>query len=826
MVERRRRGGVRRRIWDLGYIVAGVAIATATAWVVYENPRVIVVAAVGATIGIGSVLLTRWRRWPVWIAPLVALAAYLVAVVPTAVPSALTSPLEVLRGVRDGLTGIVLGWKQLLTLSLPLGEYQAVLVPFLVVIVVGTLVAALIVTADRYWSASAAVVVIGMTVFGMVFGSSATGAPLVVGAFALPAPREVLLGVLLVVVSVVWLIGRARLQRASALRAARATTVTQASQSLSLTLRRQLAGLILVALALGAGIAVAPVANALTPRQALRDRVDPLLVLSRQPSPLSAYRTWFEGAAYSADVFSVRGGEGLDRLRLATLGQYDGQEFRVAAGDDGVRFVRLPGGSDAGGPRVEVTIDEGFRGIWLPMPPGVSSAPDFAGPRAAALSDGFYLDSASESALDTAPLAGGGNGPQAGDRYAVIAAPPAAASDSFASAAGGEPLIPAAEHPELAEWVEAQEQPRTGGGLAELIDRLRARGYLSHSLTESDASAEWIAALQARGDYSFLNSYSGHSVARIETLFTQLVEQETRAGENADEADLVAGVGDDEQFAVAAALLARYLGFDSRVVLGVRLSSADPDLGVEPCEATCTGGNMTAWIEVQSPNGGWVPFDVTPQFTETPLVITEGEQLPENPTVPDEQQSELIDPSQAQRDDTENTDSAPPPDDGWLGAALLIAGRVGLGILTLLLLVLPALVLVIAKTVRRRQRRASPVPEAALVGAWSELVDSYVDHGIEVPERVTRSVAAGVVDRPAAIALAQAVDRAVFAEHPPGRAASDEAWQLVDDEREALRRETPLTGRLRALLRPTTFLRGLGPVSLLGIPVLRRKDAH
>lgn len=887
--QRRRTGGWRRRVWDLSYIVLGVAIATASAWVVYENPRVIIAAAVGLVIGVGSVLLVRWRRWPGWFAPVIALVAYLVAVVPVAIPSAASTPLEVLRGVRDGLTGIVLGWKQLLTLSLPLGEYQAVLVPFLVVILAGTLIAATLALVDRFFSAAAAVAVIGMTLFGIVFGSSATGDPLVIGGLQVPAPREVLLGVLLLVVSVIWLIGRTRLQRTSALQAARASTVangaiTQGSQSVGLTLRRQLAGVVIVALALGAGVAIAPVANALGPRQALRDRVDPLLVLSRQPSPLSAYRIWFEADRYGTDLFTVSGAEGIDRLRLATLGEYDGQEFRVAAGDgsgagdsEGVRFVRLPGGASAGGPTVEVTIDEGFTGIWLPMPQGVSSAPDFSGPRAAALSDGFYLDAASDSAIDTAAITGGGtasggasgvglNGAQPGDRYRVVAAPPAAVSDSaasdiFASATGGESLIPAAEYPELAAWVQAQEQPRSGAGLTELIERLRERGYLSHALTETDASADWVAALQERADYAFLNSYSGHSVARIETLFMQLDDQQTRAGVNATDADLVAGVGDDEQFAVASALLARFFGFDSRVVMGVRLagdgdagggggggdaaadpaSDPDPDLGVEPCETTCTGANMTAWIEVRSPNGGWVPFDVTPQFTVKPVVITEGEQLPENPTVPDEQQSELVDPSQAQRDDTEDTDSAPPVDTGWIGTVLLILGRVGLGLLAALLLVLPVVVLIVAKVVRRRGRRASPVPEAGLVGAWSELVDSYLDHGIEVPDGVTRSAVASAVGRPAATALAQAVDAAVFAEHPPGQVTRDEAWALVDAERRALGSEATLRGRLRALVRPTSFLRGLGTdglvprglkpgelrsVSLTPFTRLRRKDAH
>src|SRR5690606_31874624 len=148
--------------------------------------------------------------------------------------------------------------------------------------------------------------------------------------------------------------------------------------------------------------------------------------------------------------------------------------------------------------------------------------------------------------------------------------------------------------------------------LVELVDRLRARGYLSHALRSDDDAADWNAALQARADYEVTASRAGHSAPRIEEHFGPLVEQQRRAGDDAPEQLLIAGIGDDEQFATAAALLARYLGFESRVVVGVRLGDTGAELGVEPCAEVCTGANVTAWAEARAASGGWVVLDATP----------------------------------------------------------------------------------------------------------------------------------------------------------------------------------------------------------------------
>src|SRR5690554_7995776 len=100
-----------------------------------------------------------------------------------------------------------------------------------------------------------------------------------------------------------------------------------------------------------------------------------------------------------------------------------------------------------------------------------------------------------------------------------------------------------------------------------MLEGLRAEGYISHGVGEAEPS-----------------SRSGHAADRITELLT---------GQRM--------IGDAEQYAVAAALMAGELGFPSRVVFGFAPESANA-VGV----TTITGDNVSAWIEVHTSRHGWV----------------------------------------------------------------------------------------------------------------------------------------------------------------------------------------------------------------------------
>lgn len=92
-----------------------------------------------------------------------------------------------------------------------------------------------------------------------------------------------------------------------------------------------------------------------------------------------------------------------------------------------------------------------------------------------------------DTAITVADAPGGGEGLVPGDRYSVLIDAPEKPGD-ITALQGGRSTLDADRYPALVEWAEMQEQPRTGAGYLELIDRLRSRGYLSHALLE-DASA-------------------------------------------------------------------------------------------------------------------------------------------------------------------------------------------------------------------------------------------------------------------------------------------------------------------------------------------------
>ncbi|TFV96688.1 transglutaminase-like domain-containing protein [Orlajensenia leifsoniae] len=827
LAARERRTDRAIELWGLGYLVLGVVLATVAAWPVYQSWRVVLVAVVGAVIGGGIALLVRRLGWRgitgALLTVLVAVAAYALVVVPVAIPSAVTGIPGIARGIRDGIVGVVVGWKQLLTLDLPVGEYQAVLVPFLVVTLVGTLLGTTLVLRDDRWTPLAALPVVAMVLFGVAFGSSETSAAADVFGVELPAPRELLLAVLTLLVTVGWLLGRSRLVRARALARARGGTVSGGGGSVWIAVRRNALAVGLIVIALVGGLAVAPAAAQLADREALRDGIDPSIVVQKQPSPLSDYRGWFGVDSFDSELFRVSGDvERVGRLPLAVLDDYDGETVHVAAD---TRFSRLPRSAGAGDDRIDlgVRIGEGYSGVWVLSPSALAAAPDFAGPRAEALDDGFAIAADSGGAVDVAP-ADDDFGLIPGDSYTLTADEQKVPAD-FGSAQGAATGLDPDEYPALLEWASLQELPRTGAGLTELIDRLRARGYLSHGLLNDPDATSWVQALKADGRYTFISSYAGHSRARIETLFTSLVDQQRRAGAKATDATLVAAVGDDEQFSVAASLLAREWGFESRVVVGIRLPAADEVPGIPACTEVCTGSQMSAWVEVRDPRGGWVPFDVTPQFAKAPTAITEGEQLPENPTVPDDAQSEAVDPPQAQSD-ASDVDVVPTGEDAVAGSGFWpIVRGVAIGALALVLLLLPIAAIVLAKVLRRRFRRGAADPEVRIVGAWEELVDGYADADVPFDRLPSRLLLARSAGRAAAEQLAREVDRAVFSEHPPTAADADSAWSIVDDERQTLRAGSTFWKRLGTVLTLRSFLARIRSTNRpVTVPLSMRKE--
>ena len=180
----------------------------------------------------------------------------------------------------------------------------------------------------------------------------------------------------------------------------------------------------------------------------------------------------------------------------------------------------------------------------------------FEGSRAELLAEGFfYNDVTGTGAVQAA---------SSGDRYTARSVAPVR-PESLAHLQPGTSVLPAApELPEaLAElldgWAPASEEP--GRRLHAVIEGFQREGYVSHGIGDEPPSR------------------SGHALDRLAELATARPM-----------------VGDGEQYAVAAALMARKIGFPARVVVGYLARSRDPlpePGGVDGCSAatTCRPGS-------------------------------------------------------------------------------------------------------------------------------------------------------------------------------------------------------------------------------------------
>jgi hypothetical protein len=422
--------------------------------------------------------------------------------------------------------------------------------------------------------------------------------------------------------------------------------------------------------------------------------------------------------------------------------------------------------SAVSGERVNLDVAvAGYSGVWVPTA-GQLEAVDFTGSRSATLRDQFYYN-------DTAGTAAVIGGLRSGDEYSLQAVlPEQPDADRIASLRPGAAVVPGItvlpEETEIVldRYIEGVEGD--GNRLAAMLAGLKADGYVSHGVSEDEPV-----------------SRSGHSADRI----TQLLTDQRM-------------IGDAEQYAVTAALMARQLGFPARVVFGFA-----PEVSATGATQV-TGDAVSAWIEVNTADYGWVTIDPNPPVREIP------EELPEEPTTVSRPQS-VIPPQSVQPDPPvdqtpqETTPDEPAPDDAWLAIVLLVARVVGWVALGVAVLVSPFLVIIAAKLRRRRLRRRAATPLARISGGWQEYRDAIVDHGVDVPAAATRREVALAVGGSQPTILAAISDRAVFSPREPSLEEADKVWKAVTELSANLGAGSTRWQKLKALV----SMRSLGTVA-------------
>lgn len=741
---------------DLAVITGLLGVAAATHGPVFGGLSGYVAALGGVLLGaLVAGAAARWR-WNLLETALASVFVYLLAGGALALPQTTTARVVPTLATLQGLVvGGVQAWKDLLTLTPPAGVFTGPgVVPFMASLVCSVLAATIALRASRPGWALAPVVL--LAVIGIAWGSQS-------------APVASLLGAVLAAGGAAW--GSWLTHRGRSASAAGIVAGTQVGSARRRKARTLVGASVVLLAALGVSTLGAPVLDPAGHRAVLRDHVTPPLDLSSYASPLTSYRYWMDDKKDDV-LFTVSGLEEGQRVRLATLDAYDGVVMRVGDADDGEGFHRVgaqiteePLPPDAQTTRLGVEIVD-YTGYWVPGGGQLRSL-EVTSADAEPIETTLYYSSLLETALTTRGLT-------KGDAYTVEAVKPLVWSDAQLSGIAFSTLPQPTD----------QEVPK------EVAERLpEFLGEEKGGVEAVRALAQSFSTIGFYSDGSDNLSLASHSSARLSKFL--------------DPDALM--VGDDEQYAVAMALMARHAGYPARVVLGFY-----PETYTGATQEI-TGTNAHAWVEVSFSGVGWVAFDPTPPRDKTPQT-----ELPEpkpnprpqviQPPVPPQEPADLNpDIDDDQQDDKEEPFSLWP----WLVLGMKVLGGV-------LLVASPFLLVMALKALRRGRRRRAKEPLARVTGAWDELVDRASDLRLEVPvgaPRAEQAAAIGAPDqergrpvfRPVAepgsvAALAQQVDGAVFAGGDVDSQAALVSWQDMDQALRQLRQGYPRSRRLRAVV--------------------------
>lgn len=769
-------------VFSTAMVLLTTAIAAAAFWPVYENWRFVLMAGVTMVVGAAIALLGARYRWSSAVVLAATLGAFLLLGVPLAVPGqAIFGVLPSLAGMIDLLGGAAVGWMRLLTISLPVGSYEGLLVPaFLLILLTVVVALSLALRAPR--SELAVIAPALLLLAGLAFGPER-------------APLALPLGLAFLIAALAWLSWRRWYRRRESIRALVAANAGGESPHSGTAIAPGArvkgegtaglrtvgaAGLVLL-VAAGSGLAASALLPAKANREVLRTAVEQPFNPRDYASPLSGFRRYFQPGLAEQTLFTVTGLPPAARLRLATLDSYDGIVYSLGGPQEtslSGSFTRVPTGIDQSAvagtaATVEVTIG-GYSGVWLPTLGQLRSI-RFDG-EANGLRDTFFYNDNGGTAVVV-------DGLSEGDRYTLSAVIPEPPQEQ--SIAG---LIPGtAELPALGTLPDE---------LAAALDR-----YIGDATSQGEQLEAMLAGLTSEG-------YISHGVGDA--------EPPSRSGHGADRIAQLLGdsrmIGDQEQYAVAAALMARDLGFPARVVLGF-----DPQ--IEDGAATAVrGSDLSAWIEVNTTRYGWVTLDPTPPLREIP------EELPEDPTLVARPQSPVppstveLEPNNEQIPlDTPQEEET--PDNAFAAMLLGVLAIAGWTLLGLALVFSPFLLILAAKAQRRRRRRSEATPALRIRGGWQEFEDAVVDHGFRTPPSPTRSEVAHTVGGLRPLVLAAVADRATFAPEQADAAEADQLWLQLRELRASLDEGRTRWERLGARV----SMRSLGGYSLKEIFTRERR---
>ena len=780
------RGSLRGLAYQIGFTLFSAWLA----WPIYGDVYLAVVIGAAVAFGIlgAKFLVSKAASWLTSALYALVVAVFVGPLI--SAPGIYSSGAAFFRNWLDSVTSIVFGWKQLITIDPPIGTYHGLMTPAFIIFFGANLLAALAIfgKTKRQWLAI--LPFFAMVFFAFAFGQENIDDKTILLGVVFDVPSTFVSGFVILMASIKFLtptVGKKPRFDFASLRNLRA--LTRQTLQLGGSWVLVLSALLVVAIVLGL--------NSASTREVLRSSPPPKFT-GQELSPLSLYRQNFtDPQKLESKILSFSStDEGLERIRVAVLTNFNGQIFSVE-NDNGVplAFRLLPSAltSESGGQssaETEIRL-ENRSSAWLPLVNNVSKV-EFEGADSQAFGDNFYFNRPTNSGallgagLPSGPISYKVDSISAGDGVDPSTITPTA-NTVCSDAANGEGEVPQS----VCDWIDLQDVDLSNAtGFEKLVKTLRARGYLSHSLDEPKTSDSWVKKIDG---YAFVSSKAGHAKGRIDQMFDDLISLQQASKEGVGNSKLVATAGDDEQFATAAALLARAAGYESRVVVGFRTSVAPVTPGVPACAADeCLGGNLTAWVESSSAGSDWLPIDVTPQFKDpiktTPIVVG----LNQNESKPGQDNATVLPPSQVEPTDNQEPGSGDNFD--WAGLVLAILGYVAVGTLTAAVIFGPPAAIILGKRRRRRNRQNAGTLAERITGAWDEYVDNLVDLGERglrrLPANETRPellVKAGIANAELlsseyAKAMVRFTDFAAFAPEEPNPDYERQVWTFVDSE--------------------------------------------
>jgi transglutaminase-like putative cysteine protease len=274
--------------------------------------------------------------------------------------------------------------------------------------------------------------------------------------------------------------------------------------------------------------------------------------------------------------------------------------------------------------------------------------------------------------------------------------------------------------------------------------------------------------------------------------------------------------GQAGQFAASFALLARAVGLPARVVVGYRLDAADK-AGQGVFHVTTADADI--WPEVDFTGYGWVAFDPVPdrraRSVASPLPVAGGDLGGRVGTPGRPRDQPTIEPTVVPGSGVPGHSPRGARDDGPILVGLVVGGIV------ILLPLLAAGAVLLAKALRRRKRASASSPAGRVVGAWSEICECLLTYGVtfdaadtpaEVIRRATPLIGASASSSLAA--MEPIVSETTYSRGGPDGWAADRAWLLEARAREVIRRDAGLVTRCRAALDPRPLRPSSGSTSL------------